>query len=482
MKDELEDLIDSLQPVRLESIDPTHRQGLAFCAPERFILYGGAMGGGKSTWLAAYGNELSIRYPGNVGYLCRHELASFRKTTLMTLQELIHWELIKQWHKTENFIRYRNGSLIFYGGLGDDRKAIERLKSLELGWFGIDQAEETTEHFFLMLATRLRLRLPGGLRYKGLLTANPDPGWVKARFVDQGLPEHAFIPALPKDNPHLPGDYIEKLRQLNLPEELLRAWIEGDWDAFSNINTIYPSSEILAAMDRMVPINDEMEEEYGIDVAEYGGDETVIARRIGFRFEILKTWVHKDPMEAIGEYIVLVNYDRNKLVKVDAIGVGAGVYFRLKELGFNVYPIKGSESPSGRMVEKYKNRKTEHYFNFKAMLKYAELPKDEVLRGQLASIRYRVLSNGIIAVETKEEMRRRKVKSPDRAEAIIYAAARVADDDWMGEVYHAGMSELGSEEQEKEKRKRKKGSRLFYEDHILEEDDDESIGKVYDDH
>ena len=92
--------MSSQDKVNVESLVPTNQQGVAFVAPERFILYGGAMGGGKSTWLAAYANELSLRYPGNAGYLCRHELSSFKKTTLITLQELLHWELIAQWHKT----------------------------------------------------------------------------------------------------------------------------------------------------------------------------------------------------------------------------------------------------------------------------------------------------------------------------------------------------------------------------------------------
>lgn len=434
----------------VESIEPTGKQALAFQAPERFILYGGAMGGGKSTWLCSYAIELSMRYDRNVGYLCRHELRSFRRSTMITLQECLPLELVAQHHKTENFIRFKNDSMIFYGGLGDDLKAIDRLKSMELGWFGIDQAEETTEKFFFMLASRLRHRTEKGLRYKGLLTANPEPNWIKTRFIDQKLENHTFIPARPKDNPYLPADYEDNLKRMNLPPELLRAWLEGDWNAIASVKNIYPIDQVLNAMSRQVPTRDIDEEEYGVDVAEFGGDETVVAKRKGYKFEISGIYTYQDPMESTGDIIRIVNYDKTKRIKVDAIGPGNGVYFRLKELGFNVYPIKGSERPDDKFIERYKNKKTEYHFFLAKILPFIQLPADDVLRAQMQSIRYRTLSNGIIAVESKDELRRRGLPSPDRMEAIIYAAAPV-EEEGMGEVYHTGMKQ---QEEEKKEEKR----------------------------
>ena len=126
-----------------ELYKPTSKQIEAHTAVERFILYGGAVGGGKSAWLVNEGIKLSLNYPGNVGYLCRHELTSFRRTTLMTLERFLSPDIIAQHHQTESYFRFINGSLIYYGGLGDDEKGLDRLKSMDLGWFGIDQAEES---------------------------------------------------------------------------------------------------------------------------------------------------------------------------------------------------------------------------------------------------------------------------------------------------------------------------------------------------
>ncbi|GAG93842.1 unnamed protein product, partial [marine sediment metagenome] len=67
------------------------------------------------------------------------------------------------------------------GGWGNDEEAIKKISNMpELGWFGIDQAEQITERQFLLLDGRLRLVLPG-IKYYALLTANPEPGWLRDR-------------------------------------------------------------------------------------------------------------------------------------------------------------------------------------------------------------------------------------------------------------------------------------------------------------
>jgi len=418
--------------IEVESLYPTGKQIIAYKAPEMFLLYGGAMGGGKSVWLVNYAIELSMRHPGNRGFLCRHELASFKRTTQMTLDEWLPLELLAQHNKSDNFYKFKNGSMIMYGGLGDDKRAIEKIKSMEIGWYGIDQAEETTEAFFFMLNSRLRLRAAGG-EYKGLLTANPAPNWVKARFIDQQLLNHRFIPALPKDNPHNPPNYEEMMREM-LPEDLVDVWVEGDWEAISETNNVYKYAQVMAAMQREVEVAEDDTEEYGVDVAEFGTDETVVAKKKGKRFEIVAIWKHKDPMEQVGEIIKLVDHNKKVFIKIDAIGPGNGVYYRLNEQGYNVFPIKGSASPSAQHKDKYKNAKTEHYWQLRQALPDIQLPDDPVLRSQMTSCQYRVLSSdGLFRIESKEELRKRGLHSPDRLEAIIYANARVgeAGDVWI---------------------------------------------------
>jgi phage terminase large subunit len=211
---------------------PTARQREFHTNSSRYKAYGGAMGGGKSWALAAEAIKLSLKFPGNRGYMCRHTLQDFRRSTLVTFEILCPREFIKNHYRDDRLLEFHNGSQIHYGGLGG-QEDLEKIKSTEFGWFAIDEASETFEEMFLLLCSRLRWKLRDGKtpKYRGLIASNPEPGWVKDRFVDQQLPDHVFIPALPRDNPHLPNDYDAKLRQM-YPDEWVRRYLDGSWDVF----------------------------------------------------------------------------------------------------------------------------------------------------------------------------------------------------------------------------------------------------------
>jgi phage terminase large subunit len=229
---------------------PTSKQRKAHEAKETYILFGGAVGGSKSTFICNEVIQHCLKYPGARVYLARHELTSFKKTTYLTLMEFLPMNFITKHNRSECFIEFFNGSRIFYGGLGDDVRAIERLKSMEISAYAVDQAEETTEAFFHMLNSRLRLKIPG-VKYKGWLTCNPTGGWLRSRFIDKQIEDHRFIPAKITDNPYLPSNYEENLRK-TLPEELVKAWIEGNWDVIASENTVFKFDQVMAAKEIFV--------------------------------------------------------------------------------------------------------------------------------------------------------------------------------------------------------------------------------------
>ena len=166
--------------------EATVRQSRFHSSPAIYKLYGGAMGGGKTWALCAEAIALSCDYPGNRGYICRHTNKDFMRTTYLVLDEMLKKTGFAARHyKTQPaYYELKNGSRIYYGGLGDDVRAIEGLKSMEIGWFAIDEASETTESFFLMLSSRLRSQIPG-IKYFGIMGSNPDPGWQNRRFIAQ---------------------------------------------------------------------------------------------------------------------------------------------------------------------------------------------------------------------------------------------------------------------------------------------------------
>jgi hypothetical protein len=110
---------------------------------------------------------------------------------------------------------------------------------------------------------------------------------------------------------------------------------------------------------------------------------------------------------------------------VDIIGVGAGVYDRLREMGYTVVPFQGSER--AYRPDKFKNRRAEMWWGFRVGLENGIIdldPDDEDLHSQLQSVKWMVDSSGRIQIESKDDVRDRGLPSPDKADAAIYSCVQ----------------------------------------------------------
>lgn len=398
---------------------PTTRQWDAHATFERYLLYGGAMGGGKTVFLANEAQQLSLDYPGNKGIICRWENKTFRNTTFITLTEFLSPKLIEAHHKTDQYFRLTNGSIIFYGGLKPSgaENPIDRLKSLGgggLGWFAIDEATEVPEEFFLILCSRLRINLPG-IHYRGVITSNPEPGWVHQRFIEKDLPDHKFVPALPKDNPHLPSDYEDNLRRM-FPPNWVDRYLGGEWVFQLNLSSVFPYHWIRSAVERECDPSINCDA-FGIDVARKGGDETVIAGRWGSQVRILHTGKYQLLPETRRVASLLIEKHQPKIVNIDSVGLGAGIYDDLKLKGYPMQEFIGGARAS--RPTRFKNLRAEaHWFLRERMeSELLDLPDDQILCSQMSKIPYDT-DDKIIFIPPKKET---KGDSPDRAEAVIMA-------------------------------------------------------------
>jgi phage terminase large subunit len=158
----------------------------------------------------------------------------------------------------------------------------------------------------------------------------------------------------------------------------------------------------------------------GLDVAGPGEDETVLCVRRGPRIVLLKAWAGQDPR---GDVIaaLLPFKDRLKTVNVDCVGIGYYMAKHIKDQRFPVQEVNVGERP--RDSEKYYNLKAELYWALRQRAQGNDLAglTDERAIAQLAGIRYSHNSRGQIVIESKEDARKRGVRSPDRAEAIMLA-------------------------------------------------------------
>lgn len=180
----------------------------------------------------------------------------------------------------------------------------------------------------------------------------------------------------------------------------------------------------------------------GVDVARFGDDETVITRNANGKIKIVQQYRGQDLMETVGwivrEYKKILKefpeYQRKIYVNIDDTGLGGGVTDRLKEVKKEqrlsrlvIIPINMAEkietdTKEGKEASEYYDNLTTHMWAILRELlenKQIEIVDDAELFGQLTSRKYKMASNGKLRLESKEDMKKRGLDSPDRADSLV---------------------------------------------------------------
>src|SRR3990167_1163191 len=181
--------------------------------------------------------------------------------------------------------------------------------------------------------------------------------------------------------------------------------------------------EVAKAIEREAKILPQWEKKMGVDVARFGDDRTVITVRQMEKVLRKDVFSSLDTMRICGEVIRIAKEEhiQGGNINIDVIGVGAGVVDRLKEQNWMVNGVAVSESPQDK--EHYINLRAELYdAKLKQWLKTADLPKDDDWY-ELANIKYKFNSSGKMQLESKDEMKKRGLSSPDCADSLMLTFA-----------------------------------------------------------
>jgi hypothetical protein len=231
-----------------------------------------------------------------------------------------------------------------------------------------------------------------------------------------------------EDSPRVSEAYVEEMKSRYGEESnAYRIRVLGEFPR-SDDDTVIPMELLEMAMARDVTPSAHAPVVWGLDVARFGSDRSALCKRQGNAIlEPIKTWKNLDLMQLTGavvaEYEVLSTNQRPREILVDSIGLGAGVVDRLRELNLPARGINVAESPA--MGTTYRNLKAELWHKAKAWLEARDcwMPKDELLVAELATVRYSFTSSGKIQIEGKDEIRKRGLASPDRADAFCLTFA-----------------------------------------------------------
>jgi phage terminase large subunit len=168
----------------------------------------------------------------------------------------------------------------------------------------------------------------------------------------------------------------------------------------------------------------------GLDVARYGTNKTVLTDYLPPRVREITKIQRKSTTEAVNMVIQAGITAGAKLqqVTVDDTGVGGGVVDRLRDLKYPVIPINFAQKPADPMHFRY--IRDEIYWYLREMFRSneIEIPPNDDLIAQLSAIKYKINArSGRIEIETKDDMRKRGIDSPDEADSVaiaVYGARR----------------------------------------------------------
>lgn len=213
-----------------------------------FLIFGGAMGGGKSYVCLGALILLCRIFPKSRWCVIRKSVPTLKKTTLVTWNKIVPKQFIHKANQQDHTVVFKNQSeVLFMAEDFDNDKDFDRFKGLEVNGFVLEQIEELQEGLIDVCTIRAGRHKITGVDSKGIplkqpkpiIMANMNPTllWPKKKIYDPWtkgqLPKGwKYIPAKITDNPALAHDVDYMSRLENLDDLTRRRHIEGDWTAF----------------------------------------------------------------------------------------------------------------------------------------------------------------------------------------------------------------------------------------------------------
>jgi hypothetical protein len=232
------------------------------------------------------------------------------------------------------------------------------------------------------------------------------------------------------DNPYLSKEALTQLKE-EMPvgaheQELLAHFV----DLEGSSNALIPYHLAEAAAKRQFPA-DGNESIFGIDVARFGDDKTVVVERQGKLVPRLWQWSKTDLVETERRILALIDQIQPAAVNVDDTGL-VGLYDHLnRHSGYRSRPLLGSINfGAGARSDRFANLRAEGYMALAKRFEDGDIAilNDTELLAQLCSMRYRFNAKGRLQIESKEDMKSRGLPSPDKADALMLAFLPRHDD------------------------------------------------------
>jgi len=396
------------------------------------ILYGGSAGCGKSFGVCSLMIIKCLEHPNIRIGLARNELTTLKKTTMVSLFEVLNnWGLKVEEHyrynSTTGEITFTNGSKIVLLELRylPSDPDYTRLGGQLLTFAVIDEAGEVDEKGKQILQSRLGRWLNNDIGVKPILlmTCNPSKNFLYRDYyipyTDNTLPTYKkFIPALITDNEYINQSYIDNLHKILTPIDKQRL-IYGNWDYSSDPNSLIEYNQILSIFVNEKPYIESPINYISADIA-FTSDNAVIIIWEGLTaIEIIV-----NPTEKIEDVIkdkAIEHNVKQTNISYDSDGVGKYLMNYLKQAKPIVNNARALQN------ENYENLKTQLYFKLAEAINggklkvLSNLKYNDKISEELGMIKHKPTDNvGKVAMISKADVKRQLGRSPDFSDAMAY--------------------------------------------------------------
>ena len=228
-----------------ESYEPLPKQREFHEAKEPFKCFMGGFGAGKSLTLAWEVIDQCMSYPKNRWVIMRDVMPDLRDSTQASFFESCPPEFIARYNRRDEKVVLVNGSEILFRSFRQYRSSPRnqnetKIKSLNLGGFAIDEANEITKNEFLLLQGRLRLdTVP---RHGGILATNPPntDHWIFELFAGDKADKSRYrlVQASSRANTYLPPDFVPNLEK-EYPPAWVKKFIDGEFGFLTVGDPVY---------------------------------------------------------------------------------------------------------------------------------------------------------------------------------------------------------------------------------------------------
>jgi hypothetical protein len=255
-----------------------------------------------------------------------------------------------------------------------------------------------------------------------------DPDWYKItisafdtpNFTDEYLPEEA------KGGLISPRWVEARKRSWGEDSPRYRSKVLGEFSTDSN-NNLFSLGDVNTGKATECEISTESKPRLGVDVARFGEDYTAVYVYQDGNLRLVEKWSKCDLVttsERVVEIAIRLGVGE---VRIDAVGIGAGVFDMVTRLAVSRWKTIGIVGSAGSPdLDKWANTRAFYFDQMREKMHLGNLDlefDDEDLQDELLSIEYKFNNRGALQIESKDEMKRRGVKSPDFADAAMYACA-----------------------------------------------------------